>query len=197
VPAWLGIALDEAGDLAAGEQAHRAALALAPSDDAILNNLGFNLLRQHRPEEAIRILEAALELNRQNTLARSNLARAMSARAAESDAAGAVAHWSVAVDPASAHNNLAAAYIERGDYVKARRELDAALALERSHWAAWNNLQLVSELDGGPAATSAAPPAGAWKRFTAVWRKALGVYHERRQEGPDQRASKTVREFRQ
>ncbi len=191
VPAWLGIALDESGDLAAGEQAHRAALALAPEDDAVLNNLGFNLLRQNRPEEAIRVLEAALRVNRENSLARSNLARAMSARAAESDSSGAVAHWSVALDPASAHNNLAASLIERGDYAHARKELEAALAIERNHLAAWNNLRLVAELDGKPVSAPANVNPGLWRRFTAFWKKAFRATQPGElKEGPAQRASK-------
>lgn len=191
IPAWLGIALDEAGDLTAGEEAHRAALALAPDDDAVMNNLGFNLLQQNRPEEAIRILESALRQNRENALARSNLARAMSMRAAASDPSGAVAHWSVAVDPASAHNNLAAALIERGDYAQARRELQAALAIERSHFAAWNNLRLVSELDGQPLTSAGFRNPGRWSRFTAALKKAFRASPPgERTEDPNQRASK-------
>lgn len=191
IPAWLGIALDESGDLAGGEQAHRAALALTPEDDAVMNNLGFNLLKQNRPEEAIRVLEAALKVNRENALARSNLARAMSARAAESDPSGAVAHWSVAVDPASAHNNLAASFIERGDYAHARTELEAALAIERNHLAAWNNLRLVSELDGKPVTAAATQNPGPWRRFTAFWKNAFRATPPGEQrEGPNQRASK-------
>jgi Flp pilus assembly protein TadD len=176
--------------LAAGEQAHRAALALSPDDDAVMNNLGFNLLQQNRPEEAIRILEAALRENRDNALARSNLARAMSARAAESDPSGAVAHWSVALDPASAHNNLAASFIERGDYAPARKELESALAIERSHLAAWNNLRLVSELDGKPVSAPATDNPGPWRRFTAFWKNAFRATPPGElKEGPSQRAS--------
>jgi Flp pilus assembly protein TadD len=190
--AWLGIALDEAGDLAGGEAAHRRALALAPDDDTILNNLGYNLYRQGRPEEAIRYLESALAQNRENALARSNLARAMVARAATPDAAGAVAHWSAAVDPASAHNNLAAALIEQGSYEQARRELNAALAIERKHLAAWNNLRLVSELDGQPATVLAVRRTGRWQRFAGFWKHAFGGGEPsgNTNESPNQRASR-------
>jgi Flp pilus assembly protein TadD len=191
IRSWLGIALDESGDLAAGESAHRAALNLSPADDTLLNNLGFNLLRQGRPEEAIRFLQSAVELNRDNALARSNLARALAARAADSDASGAVAHWSAAIDPASAHSNLAAALIERGQYDQARRQLDAALAIERQHLAAWNNLRLVSELDGLPATPAAVRQPGPWKRFASMWKNAFGAGSSgRNNEGPDQRASR-------
>lgn len=192
IHSWLGIALDESGDLAGGEAAHRAALALAPDDDTILNNLGYNLLRQGRPEEAIRILESALAHNRENRLARSNLARAMVDRAAERDGSGAVAHWSVAVDPASAHNNLAAALIEQRNYEQARSELKAALAIEGTHVAAWSNLRLVSELDGIPAALPAARRPGRWQRLAGFWRQALGgrAPSGRTTESPNQRASR-------
>lgn len=192
IHSWLGIALDESGDLAAGESAHRAALVLAPGDDTVLNNLGYNLMRQGRPEEAIRYLESALARNRENKLARSNLARAMVDRAAERDGSGAVAHWSVAVDPASAHNNLAAALIEQRNFERARRELEAALAIERAHVAAWNNLRLISELDGMPPAVPAVQQPGRWQRLAGFWRQAFGGNEPsgRTKESPNQRASR-------
>lgn len=191
IHSWLAIALDQSGDLSAGETAHRSALALSPTDDTLLNNLGFNLLQQGRPEEAIRFLQSAVDLNRGNLLARSNLAHALAVRAADSDASGAVAHWSVAVDPASAHNNLAAALIERGQYENARRELDAALGIERQHLAAWNNLRLVSELDGLPATPAAVRAPGPWSRFASMWKNVFGAGSPGpRNAGPNQRASR-------
>jgi Flp pilus assembly protein TadD len=192
VHAWLGIALDETGDLASGELAHREAVALSPQDDTLLNNLGYNLLQQGRSTEAAQVLESAVSRNRDNTLARANLAHALASKAGAPDATGAVAHWSVAIDPASAHNNMAAALIEQGSYENARRELEAALAIERQHLAAWNNLHLVSELDGLPATTAAVPVPGRWQRFAAFWKNALGAQAPSAQstESPNQRASR-------
>lgn len=73
-------------------------------------------------------------------------------------------------DPASAHNNLAAALIEQGRYLDARGQLDIALGYNRRHPAALNNLKLVSELDGRPAEVHLQPPVMTrWER----WRSTL------------------------
>jgi Flp pilus assembly protein TadD len=164
---WSGILADEAGDLAAGERSHRAALNLRRNSAALHNNLGYNLLLQGRRDEASAQFRRALEIDPANALAGSNLALAVSARPDE-----AVASWRKVVDPASAHNNVAAAMIESGDYDGARRELGRALALNHGHAAALSNLQLVSELDrGGLDPLSKASAASAWRRFV----RTLGI----------------------
>ena len=52
VLAWLGLISDEAGELKAGEAAHRKALALAPGREDLHNNLGYCLLRQNMKERS-------------------------------------------------------------------------------------------------------------------------------------------------
>lgn len=165
--AWLGITTDEAGDLPAGERAHRAAVALSPNEDSLHNNLGYNLMLQQRHEEAATEFGTALRLNQRSDTARSNLARVMADRTEGQDATGAVAHWSMTVEPAAAHSNLAAAYIEQGQYPKAREEIAIALRYRRDYLPALRNLELVAELDGRPAELPSQPSESYWRRFTA------------------------------
>lgn len=165
--AWLGITSDEAGDLAAGEIAHRAALSVSPDEDSLHNNLGYNLTLQRRYVEAAAELGTALRLNRRSDTARGNLARVMAVRSENQDPTGAVAHWSMAIEPAAAHSNLAAAYIDQGQYQKAREELAVALRFRRDYWPALKNLELVAELDGRPAELPAQSSDSHWRRFTA------------------------------
>ena len=137
-----------------GEPAHRKAVELAPGQDTLHNNLGYNLLMQKKSEEAAAEFREALRLNPASLVARNNLGLAL----ANSNAAQAVATWQSAADPATAHNNLAAVWIEKGNYAEARKELDIALGYNKSHPAALKNLELVSRLDGKPAAVAATAP---------------------------------------
>ena len=57
-------------------------------------------------------------------MARNNLGLAL-ANLGETDQA--VANWQSASGPATAHNNLAAVLIEKGNYLSARKELEVAL----------------------------------------------------------------------
>lgn len=162
---WLGILRDEIGQWTEGEKAHRAAVALEPRSDSLHNNLGYNLLAQNRNEEAVREFQEALRLNPGSAPARNNLALAL---ATKGDFA--LREWRKVNDPASAHNNLAAALIEQGRYTDARAQLDIALGYNKRHPAALNNLKLVSELDGRPAEVHLQPPAMTrWER----WRSTL------------------------
>lgn len=168
---WQGITLDEAGRLTAGEAAHRAALALSPGDDVLHNNLGYNLFEQQRFAEAARELEEALRLNRRSETARANLARVLAVRPEAPDETGAVAHWTTAVGAAAAHNNLAASYLERGQYEKAREEIANALRYKADYWPALKNLELAAELDGRPAQLTTSVRKTRWQRFTATLRR--------------------------
>ncbi|MEO8372226.1 MAG: tetratricopeptide repeat protein [Candidatus Solibacter sp.] len=161
---WLGILRDEANLWPLGEPAHRKAIELAPAVDYLHNNLGYNLLMQKKSDEAAREFQEALQLNPQSQLARNNLGLAL----ANSDAPEkALASWQVASDPASAHSNLAAVWIEKGNYAEARRELDQALSYNRAHFAALRNLELVARLDGSPATLKKSEPVETrWQRFS-------------------------------
>ena len=78
-------------------------------------------------------------------MARNNLGLAL-ANLDETDQA--VANWQSASDPATAHNNLAAVLMEKGNYPNARKELEIALSYNNAYPAALKNLELVSRLDG-------------------------------------------------
>jgi tetratricopeptide (TPR) repeat protein len=171
---WLGILRDESGLWPLGEPAHRRALEITPAADTLHNNLGYNLLMQKKHEEAAPEFREALRLNPSNEIARNNLATAL---AHSNAAAQAVATWQSATDPASAHNNLAAVWIEKGNYPEARKELDLALGYNRAHLAALRNLELLTRLDGQPATLRAnvvsARRQSGWSRFGAGLKRVL------------------------
>jgi Flp pilus assembly protein TadD len=166
---WLGILRDELGDWAAGEKAHRAALALNGQLDSLHNNLGYNLLMQSRPQEAAEEFREALKLRPNSEVARNNLGMAL---AATPEAA--VVHWQSVSDPATAHSNMAALLIKQKRYAEARKELDLALGYNKSHAAALNNLRLVSELDGKPAVIPLKPAQTKWSKFRSKIAKIVG-----------------------
>jgi Tfp pilus assembly protein PilF len=168
-----GIIEDDDGDLQAAETAHRAALALNPSRTALHNNLGYNLLLQHQPEQAAAEFRRALELDPHSQVARNNLASAL---AQQSRFKEAIAEWQRVSDAATAHNNMAVVLMEQGRSAEARSELEEALRARRDFPPALANLALLSEQDGQPAALPpAAPHVNLWKRFTSTFGAALGA----------------------
>jgi Flp pilus assembly protein TadD len=158
---WLGILRDQTGAWEAAEPAHRHAVEIAPTQDALHNNLGYNLLMQKKSEEAAAEFREALRLNPASQLARNNLGMAL----ANSNAAQAISNWQTASDPATAHSNLAAVWIEKGNYAEARKELMIALGYNRTHPAALRNMELLSRLDGQPAIVSATTVENRWDRW--------------------------------
>lgn len=160
VLSWTGILRDEMKDYAAGEQSHRAAVSKREDSALLHNNLGYNLLLQGRNTDAAAELRRAVELDPESAIARSNLAIALAGSPVQ-----AVGAWASVTDAASAHNNLGAILIERGDYEGARRELETALGYNNRHPAALSNLQLVADYDGGSVGLPAAGSASAWRRF--------------------------------
>ena len=187
---WLGILRDESGLWPLGEPAHRKALELTPGVDYLHNNLGYNLLMQDKNDEAALEFQEALKLNPGSLMARNNLGIAL----AHSNAtAQAVANWQSTSDPATAHNNLAAVWIEKGNYPEARRELDLALGYNRAHPAAIRNLELVARLDGSPATLSAKAFDARdtrWQRFRIGLRRLfVGPLNDSRTEAPKSAAA--------
>jgi tetratricopeptide (TPR) repeat protein len=184
VHAWLGILLDEAGGLAAGERAHRKAIEVAGEVGAdrrayLHNNLGQNLLLQGRHAEAAEEFRAALRADRRSAIARNNLGVALAALP-EGQSSEAVLHWKSIADAATAHNNLAVVLIEQGRYTEARQQLSLALGYKPDSAAALRNLALVGELDGQAAVMDAKRAPSLWRRFATVM---LGV-EEKRAERP-------------
>jgi Flp pilus assembly protein TadD len=164
---WLGILRDQTGAWEPAEAAHRKAVEIAPTQDALHNNLGYNLLLQKKSEAAAAEFREALRLNPASQLARNNLGLAL----ANSDAAQAISNWETASDPATAHSNLAAVWIEKGNYVEARKELVIALGYNRTHSSALRNMELLSRLDGQPAVLSAKSSEGGWRRWKSGFKR--------------------------
>ena len=165
---WLGILRDESGLWPLGEPAHRKALELAPSLDYLHNNLGYNLLMQKKYAEAAGEFREALKLNPRSPVARNNLGLAL-ADLDETDQA--LANWQSGSDPATAHNNLAAVLMEKGNYPNARKELEIALGYNNAYPAALKNLELVSRLDGHPATLAVKPAESHWRRWKMAFHR--------------------------
>jgi Flp pilus assembly protein TadD len=167
--AWIGILHDESGQWSDGETWHRRALELAPREDYLHNNLGYNLLMQNHLDDAEKEFHQALALNPSSATARNNLGLVLARRDASRDA---VANWQTAGDAATAHNNLAVVLIEKGNYPEARKELQVALGYNRSLPAALKNLELVSRLDGNPATfpgKGSETGGGGWKSLKRLF----------------------------
>jgi Flp pilus assembly protein TadD len=167
---WLGILYDETGDWEHGEAAHRSALTLAPTRDFLHNNLGYNLLMQKKYSEATEEFRAALRINPASAEARNNLGVAL---ANQDQKAEALSVWQSGSDAATAHNNLAAVLMEKGNFPGARDELLIALRYNRSHPAALKNLELVSRLDGNPAMLPTTNARSRWARWKSGMRRLL------------------------
>jgi tetratricopeptide (TPR) repeat protein len=164
---WLGLLRDSMGAWTAGEPSHRKAIELAPAQDGLHNNLGYNLLMQKKGEEAAAEFREALRLNPASQLARNNLGLAL----ASTNTQQALASWQAASDPATAHSNLAAVWIEKGNYAEARKELAVALGYNKSHSAALRNLQLVAQLDGQASAWAPGSADSRWIRWKTGFKK--------------------------
>jgi Flp pilus assembly protein TadD len=165
---WLGLSRDALGAWTEGEKAHRKAVELAPAQDGLHNNLGYNLLMQKKSEDAAAEFREALRLDPASQVARNNLGLAL----ASTDTQKALASWQAASDPATAHSNLAAVWIEKGNYAEARKELAVALGYNKSHSAALKNLELVSRLDGQPAGVQAKEASESrWTRWKTGFRR--------------------------
>ena len=139
---WLGIVLDDIGELDQAEKAHRYAIFLAPRKDSLYNNLGYNLYLQGKKTEAELEIRRALQLNPNSTKAKNNLATVMQNREES------LAQFRSTGDMATAYNNRAVEMIEQGNYEEARSELEKALQYRRDLPQVWNNLRLIGELEG-------------------------------------------------
>jgi tetratricopeptide (TPR) repeat protein len=164
---WLGLIRDSTGGWTAGEPSHRKAIELAPAQDGLHNNLGYNLLMQKKGEEAAAEFREALRLNPASQVARNNLGLAL----ASTNTQQALASWQAASDPATAHSNLAAVWIEKGNYPEARKELAVALGYNKSHPAALRNLQLVAQLDGQASELGPGSAESRWIRWKTGFKK--------------------------
>jgi Flp pilus assembly protein TadD len=176
---WLGILRDESQLWPLGEPAHRKALEFSPTADTLHNNLGYNLLMQKKSEEAAAEFREALRLNPASEFARNNLGLALAHSNAATEA---VVNWQSVSNPASAHNNLAVVWMEKGNYTEARKELELALSFDKTNAAALRNLELVTRLSGTPATLGLQPPQETrWARWkTSVKRLFVGPLNDSR-----------------
>lgn len=172
-----GIMQDDAGRYAEAEASYRRALQQSPDLSYIHNNLGYNLLQQKRPAEAVVEFKSALATDPHSEVATNNLALALLAEwKTDAEPREALMRWESISDPATAHNNLASYLMEQRRYKEARKELETALKLNRNHAAALRNAQLLAELENGgsdpaniapqPRHTADADLVTLWKRFT-------------------------------
>ena len=164
---WVGILEDDLGNFESAEPWHRAAVERQPDRDSPHNNLGYNLLLQRHPNEAAVEFRRALALNPRSEVARNNLGVALAA-----DPKEAVLQWQSVRDPATAHSNLAAVFMEQKRYAEARREIQTALEYSPHHPAALDNLKVLAELDGKGEEVS---KGTARHRVALVLRKVLGT----------------------
>jgi tetratricopeptide (TPR) repeat protein len=161
-----GILEDEQGLFKQAEAAYRAALAIDPTPSSLHNNLGYNLLLQGNAEGAAAEFRKAIEIDPHSVIAHNNLGTAlMWAKSGKSEQA--FAEWRKSGDPAAAHNNLAAIFLEQGHYPEARQELASALELRPDYPAALANLRMVAAADGGPATPAPQQKVNLWKRITS------------------------------
>jgi Flp pilus assembly protein TadD len=140
----LGLLYDDAGNLAGGEHALRQAIGSDPGNSVWHNNLGYNLLLQNKLDAAATEFRSALESNPKSATARNNLGVVL-ARERDLDAAYREFRQA-APDDATAHNNLAVALIEAGQYKQGREEIVRALAARHYFAPALANFKLVQEL---------------------------------------------------
>ncbi len=161
-----GIIEDEQGLLKPAEAAYRAALAIDPGQSSLHNNLGYNLLLQGNAEAAAAEFRKAIGIEPRSVIAHNNLGTAlMWAKSGKSEQA--FAEWRKSGDPAAAHNNLAAIFLEQRHYPEARQELASALELRPDYPAALANLKMVAAADGGRATLALPPKVNLWKRMTS------------------------------
>jgi tetratricopeptide (TPR) repeat protein len=151
---WQGILSDDVQNWKASQRAYETALLYTPSNSPtaaeLHNNLGYALLMQFQHSAAAVEFGQALRIKHDFVIARNNLGIALATNPT-GDRKDAILNWQAVSGPASAHNNMAALLIERGDYPAARKELETALGYDQQNAQAIYNLALVAERDGKPA----------------------------------------------
>ena len=163
-----GIILDDQGELAGAEAAHRKALAIDQSRAALHNNLGYNLLLQGKADLAAAELKRAIEIEPQSQIARNNLGAAL---ATGSQSKEALTEWQRSGDPASAHNNLGAVLMEQGKDQEAREEIQTALRFRPAYPPAIANLRLLAAKTGDTIEIPATKPPVSWWSRINFWGK--------------------------
>lgn len=130
--AWngLGVAYDRRRQWRESAEAYGKALALRPPSPLVANNLGYSLLLQHKPAEALPWLSQASRAEPKLAAAGTNLRLALAELGRYDDA---VAEVSNEERPA-ALNNAAVVAMAKGDDAQARQLLTRALAASPSYY---------------------------------------------------------------
>jgi tetratricopeptide (TPR) repeat protein len=128
-------------------------IALSPGRASSHAGAGFVYLFIKDWESAIRHLTRAVDLGDTSPETRNNLGLAL---ARKGDREGALHQFTLAGDPAAAHNNLGVVYISDNNWILAREEFIKALALRPGYPLAQSNLQdaeqhLADKRDSAPA----------------------------------------------
>ena len=155
--AWngLGSEYDRRAAWPLAEAAYGRALEASADNPVVLNNRGYSRLLQHRPDDAIVDLTAALKLRPGFAEARTNLrlALAMKGEYARASAAGAQE------DQAALLNNAGFAAALRGEYAQAEALLNRAIKARSVYYERANeNLAIVRALAERAKTTANAPP---------------------------------------
>lgn len=154
--AWnaLGHLHDRRKEWSEARACYEKALEGAPRSASVHNNLGFSLILAGQPEQAEKYLVKAIEIERDNKLARSNLRLALAWQGRYQEAlAGAQSE-----ELAAALNNVGYVAMLRGDYVAAEAYLTRAMESSPSHYeAAMRNLNHLNARAGRLAEAPAKP----------------------------------------
>ncbi|HEX5379997.1 MAG TPA: tetratricopeptide repeat protein [Phenylobacterium sp.] len=155
--AWnaLGSEYDTRGQWTEAEAAYQQAITASGAAAIVLNNRGYSRLLQHRRDEAIADLVAALQKKPDMAEARTNLRLAL---AMGGDYDRAIAGGDAA-DQAAMLNNAGFAAGMRGDYAQAESLLGRALTLKGEYYGrASENLKIIRALAAQNAKTPDAAP---------------------------------------
>jgi Flp pilus assembly protein TadD len=123
----LGVAYDRKGEYAAASDAYRIALKLNPNLAYIYNNLGHSYILQGKNREAIDTLKQALALGYSNNRVHNNLGLAY-ALSGQLDLA--MQEFEQAGNKALAHSLVAKLYYQKGQFEKAKKHYNEALAFD-------------------------------------------------------------------
>jgi Flp pilus assembly protein TadD len=123
----LGVSYDWKGDYAAASDVYRMALKLNPNLAYIYNNLGHSYILQGKNREAIDTLKQALALGYSNNRVHNNLGLAY-ALSGQLDLA--MQEFEQAGNKALAHSLVAKLYYQKGQFEKAKKHYNEALAFD-------------------------------------------------------------------
>jgi tetratricopeptide (TPR) repeat protein len=140
----MAMTYDSLGQAEIAEPLYIRVTGLAPRASSSYNNLGFNYLLQQKYPEAVRTLELALSRDRNNRLARNNLATAYALNGQMEEAFPLLKR---SVGEAGAYNNLGYFHMIRQEWEKAENAFRRAMELNPVYYArARENLDTLQKM---------------------------------------------------